>query len=135
MAKPKIVTYFKTVLEDRPGALLAFAKELKSKDLGLLALWGFGTQPGRGELYCIPKNPEKFRKAQTPSGMPMEEGMGLFLKGPDKTGALLKTLETIAEEGVNIVAIHAIATGGNFGSFVRVGSADLEKTAKTLGAK
>jgi len=135
MAKPRLVTYFKTPLEDKPGTLLAVAKEMKSRNLGLLALWGYGTQPGQGELYCIPKNPDKFRTAYKPSGMQMEEGSGIFLKGADKTGALVKTLETIAKEGINITAIHAIAAGGNFGSFIRVAPWDVEKTAKALGAK
>jgi hypothetical protein len=135
MAKPRLVTFFKTSLEDRPGTLLAVAKEMKSKNLGLLALWGFGTQTGQGELYCIPKNPDKFRSAYKPSGMQMEEGSGFFLKGTDKTGALVKTLETIAKEGVNISAIQAIAAGGTYGSFIHVAPGDVERTAKLLGAK
>jgi hypothetical protein len=135
MAKPKLVTYFKTTLEDKPGALLAVAKDLKSKNLGLLALWAYGAQPGQGEVYCIPKNPDKFRNAYKSSGMQMIEGMGLFLKGADKTGALVKTLETIAKEGVNIAAVDAIAAGGNFGSVIHVPPADVERTAKALGAK
>jgi hypothetical protein len=135
MAKPRLVTYFKTSLEDRPGTLLAVAKEMKSKNLGLLALWGYRTQTGQGELYCIPKNPDKFRSSYRPSGMQMEEGSGLFLKGTDKTGALVTTLETIVKEGVNIMAIHAIAAGGNYGSFIHVAPGDVEKVAKALGAK
>ncbi len=135
MAKRKLVTYFKTTLEDKPGMVLAVAKEMKSKNLGLLALWAYSTQPGQGELYCIPKNPDKFRGAYKPSGMQMEEGSGFFVKGADKTGALVKTLEAIEKEGVNIMAIHAIAAGGNYGLFIRVASTDVEKTAKALGAK
>ena len=135
MAKPKLVTYFKTTLEDKPGMLLAAAKEMMSKNLGLLALWAYGTQPGQGELYCIPKNPDHFRSAYKPSGMQMEEGSGFFLKGTDKTGALVKTLDTIAKAGVNITAIHAIASGGNYGSFIQVAPTDVERAAKAIGAK
>jgi hypothetical protein len=135
MAKPKLVTYFKTTLEDKPGSLLAVAKELKAKNLGLHALWAYGVQPGQGELFCIPKNPDKFRTAYKSTGIQLEEGAGVFLKGADKTGALVKTLESIAKEGVNIVAIHAIAAGGSFGSFIRVAPSDVEKAAKALDAK
>jgi hypothetical protein len=135
MAKPKIVTYFKTGLEDKPGTLLAVAQKMKSKKLGLVALWGYGTQPGQGEFYCIPKNPDKFRSAYKPSGVPMEEGSGFYVKGADKTGALLKTLEAIAKVGVNITAIHAVAAGGYYGSFIHVAPVDMEKTAKAIAAK
>lgn len=135
MAKSRIVIYFKTPLEDRPGTLLAVAKEMKSKKIGLRAMWGYGTMPGKGELYCIPKDPDKFRKAFKGSEVPVEEGSGFFVKGSDKTGALVKTLEAIAKGGVNIVAVHAIASGGKYGSFLRVAPADIEKTAKALGAE
>ena len=135
MAKPKIVTYFKTTMEDKPGTLLTVTQDMKAKKLGLLALWGYGTQPGQGELYCIPKDPDKFRRAYKASGMPLEEGSGIFLKGADKTGVLVKTLEAIAKQGVNITAVHAVASGGNYGSFIRVAPGDMEKTAKALGAK
>jgi hypothetical protein len=135
MAKPRLVTYFKTPLEDKPGMLLAAAKEMKSKNLGLLALWAYGTQPGQGELYCIPKNSDKFRSAYRATGAPLEEGTGLFLKGADTTGALVKTLEIIAKEGVNITAVHAIAAAGNYGSFIRVPREDVTKVARALGVK
>jgi hypothetical protein len=135
MAKAKLVTYFKGSLEDRPGALLAVAEDLKSKNLGLLALWAFGTQPGQGEYRCIPRSPDKFRSACKAAGMHVEEGTGVFVKGSDKTGALVKTLKAIAEEGVNITALHAIAVGPNYGSIIQVAPGDIEKAAKALGAK
>ncbi len=135
MAKAKLVTYFKGSLEDKPGALLAVAEDMKSKNLGLVALWAFGTQPGRGEFNCIPRSPDKFRSACKAAGMQVEEGTGVFVKGSDKTGALVKTLRAIAEEGVNITALHAIAAGPNYGSFIRVAPGDVEKAAKALDAK
>ncbi len=135
MAKPKLVTYFKTTLEDKPGMLLAAAREMKSKNLGLFALWAYNTQPGQGELFCIPKNPDKFRSTYKPSGIQMEEGSGLFQKGTDKTGALVKSLEKMAKAGINIMAIHAIAAGGNYGSFIRVAPTDVERAARAIGAK
>jgi hypothetical protein len=135
MANPKLVTYFKTALEDKPGALLAFAKELRSKNLGLIGIWGYGTHSGQGELYCIPKSPDKFRKAYGSPGLQMEEGTGIFLKGADKTGALVKTLEKLAKEGVNIVATQAIAVGGSYGTLIWVSSSDVQKAGKAVGAK
>ena len=135
MASVKLVTYFKIALEDKPGTVLAVAKDLKAKNLGLLALYGYGTQPGQSELYCIPKNPDKFRSAFKSANPTFEEGTGLLLKGEDKTGALVKALESIASAGVNMGAMYAIAAGGKYGSFIRIASADVEKAAKVLGVK
>jgi hypothetical protein len=135
MANPQRVTYFKTILEDKPGALLSVLKDLKAKNLGLIGLWAFGTQAGRGELFVIPENPEKLRNAWRASSILIEEGTGIFLKGTDKTGVLVKSLEAIAQAGVNITAINAVAVGGRYGSFVWVPQDDYQKVSQPLGIK
>jgi hypothetical protein len=133
MAKPQRVVYFKASLEDKPGALLSVAKDLKSKNLGLVGFFGVDTAQGRAELYVIPRNAVKVRNAWKTSGINFEEGTGFFLKGADKTGVLVKSLEAIAQAGVNIVASGAIAVKGQYGSFLWVAQSDVEKTAQALG--
>ena len=135
MAQAKRVTYFKAKIEDKPGSLLAVAQNLKAKKIGLVALWGYATQPGEAELYCVPKDLDKFRGFVKSAGMTMWEGSGFLLKGADKTGALVKTLEALAGAGINIGALHAMAASGNYGAFLRVPDADIEKAARTLAAK
>jgi hypothetical protein len=135
MAKPKRVTYFKTMLEDKPGAGLAFAHALKKGKINLAALWAYGTQTGQAEVYCIPKDIDKFRNFLKGAGMTTWEGVGFLLKGPDKTGALIDSLDALAKAGVNVTAVHAIAAAGNFGAFVRVPDTDIEKATVALGAK
>jgi hypothetical protein len=135
MAKPKRVTYFKTMLEDKPGTGLAFAQSLKSKKINLSALWAYGTQTGQSEVFCIPKDVDKFRAFVKSAGITTWEGSGFILKGEDKPGALVKSLEALANAGVNVNAIHAIAAGGNFGAFVKVPDAEVDKAASALGAK
>ena len=126
--------YFKAKLEDKPGAALAVAQQLKAKNVGLVALWGHSTQTGEARMYCVPKDADKFRNFAKAAGIAVEEGSGFLLRGADKTGALVKSLDTIAKAGANIVALHAIAAGGNYGAFVRVDPADIEKVGKALGA-
>ncbi len=134
MPQPKRVTYFKSNLEDKPGALLAVASNLKARKIGLVALWGYATQPNEAELYCIPKDAEKFRAFLKSAGMTNWEATGFLLKGADKTGALVKSLEALAKAGVNIVALHAMAASGNYGAFLRVSEHDIQKAAEVLGA-
>lgn len=135
MAKTLRVTYLMANLEDRPGALLKVMRDLKAKNIGLTGLWGFGTSEGRAQLFVTAKNSDKVRSAWQASGILAEEGTGFFIKGADRTGALLKDLEALASAGVNIHAIDAVSVGGKFGSFVWVNSADVERAAKALGAK
>ncbi|MBF8294794.1 MAG: hypothetical protein HW389_1339, partial [Bacteroidetes bacterium] len=58
-----------------------------------------------------------------------------FLSGTDTAGALVTSLDAIANAGVNIVATEAIAVGGQFGAILWVSPEDLDKTAQALGAK
>jgi hypothetical protein len=134
MATAKRVAYFKAKVEDKPGALLALAKDLKAKNLGLIALKGVG-QAGQGEILVIAKSPDKLRDAWKASGALKEEGVAFFLSGTDKTGALVASLDAIANAGVNIVATEAVAVGGHFGAILWVAPDDLDKTAQALGAK
>ena len=135
MAKPQRVTYFTISLEDRTGSLLGIAQDLKSKKIGLVGLGGQDIQPGKAEVLLIAKNPDKLRDVWKSSGMKFEEGTGFFVKGADKTGVLVSTLDALAKAGVNIVMSEAIGVGGNFGFFIRVAPSDVEKTAQALGAK
>lgn len=134
MPKAKRVAYFKAKIDDKPGALLALAKDLKAKKLDLIALKGVG-QAGQGEILAFAKNPKKLKDAWTASGTLAEEGTAFFLTGADKAGALVPSLEAISTIGVNIVAVEAIAVGGKFGALVWVAPGDVDKTAQALGAK
>jgi hypothetical protein len=135
MAKPQRVTYFRVNLEDKPGSLLAIARDLKAKNVGLIGLRGQDVQAGYAEVYLVGRNPEKLRNACKSSNMVFEEGTAFFVKGTDKTGALVKTLEVLAKAAVNIVVSDAMAVSGNYGFFIQVAPADAEKTALALGAK
>jgi len=135
MAKPQRVTYFKINLEDKAGSLLGIAQDLRSRKIGLVGLGGQDIQPGKAEAYLIARNPDKLRNAWKSSGMNFEEGTGFFVRGADSTGVLVATLDALAKAGVNIVMSEAMGVGGNYGCFIRVAPADVEKTAQALRAK
>ena len=128
------MTYFKISLEDKVGSLLGIAQDLKSKKIGLVGLGGQEMQGGRAEVYLIAKNPEKLRNAWKSSGI-FEEETGFLLKGADRTGVLVATLDALAKAGVNIVMTEAMGVGGNYGCFIRVAPVDVERTAQALKVK
>ena len=134
MATAKRVTYFKAKIADKPGSLHDLIKNLKAKDLGLLSLKGIskGTQ---GEVLVVAKSPDKLRSAWKDSGLLIEEGIAFYLSGIDKAGALQGDLDALSKAGVNIVATEAVAAGKSYGAILWVAPADIEKTAKALGAK
>ncbi|MBI1808238.1 MAG: hypothetical protein HYR76_14465 [Ignavibacteria bacterium] len=135
MAKAQRVTYFKAHLNDRPGELLNVLKELKAKNVSLSGVWGFATAPGKAELYVVAKNPDKLRKVWQDAGILAEEKTAFMVKGADRTGALLPSLEALSNAGINIVTTDAIAVSGQFGSYIWVNDVDVSKAAEALGAK
>jgi hypothetical protein len=129
------VTFIKAKVADVPGAVLAILQDLKSKNIALKCLWGFAKREGDSEINAVPKDIEKLRNVWKSAGIYMEEGNALFLKGTDKTGVLIKSLETLSKENISMKALHAIAAGGKYGTIILVDPADLEKAVKALGAK
>ncbi|MEX2116954.1 MAG: hypothetical protein WEB37_08700 [Bacteroidota bacterium] len=134
MAKAIRVTYFKTRIENKSGALLALVKDLHAKKLGLIALKGMA-HGGEGEILVVAKDPEDLRGAWKASGILAEEGAAFYLSGADKTGALVENLNTLAGAGVNVAAVEAVSAGLNFGAILWVDPQDLDKAAQALGAK
>lgn len=135
MANAQRVACFKARIEDKPGALLYILKDLKAKNISLAALWAAPAEPGWTELYVIPKNADKVRDFWMKSPLTPEEGTGFFIKGTDRTGALLTVLDTFAREGINLVRTEALAVGGKYGTFFVVATADIERASRVLGAK
>ncbi len=130
MAAQRVI-FFKAVLKDQPGTFLHMMHDLKVKNIGLKCILGMGGS----EICAIPKDPEKLRNAWMAAGILAEEGTGFFIKGEDKTGVLLKTLEALAQAGVNMKTLAAIAAGGKYGTLIVVDAEAVEKAALALGAK
>jgi hypothetical protein len=126
------ITYFVSNLENKPGALLRVMRELKAKNIALAGLWGIETREKAGRLYVVPENPEELKSAWESAGLLTGEGTGFFITGENRTGVLNESLDALANAGVNVDAIDAIAVGGQFGSYIWVDEADIDKASEAL---
>ncbi len=133
MARVKRATYYVADLEDKPGALLKIMQDLKANSIGLTWLWGFGTQAGKAKLYVFSEKSEALKDVWTAAGLQAGEGTGFFVAGEDRIGALIDGLEALADAGLNIISLNAVAVGGQFGSFIWVDASDVEKASSALG--
>ncbi|MEE9555241.1 MAG: hypothetical protein V3W18_13210 [candidate division Zixibacteria bacterium] len=133
MASVTRLPYFVANVKDEPKALLKVMLNLKDLDVGLSGLWGFASKEGKGELFVVARESEALKTAWKESGLFAKEGTGFFISGPDRTGALIETLENLVRWGINIRAIDAIAVGSVFGSFLWVDDEDVERAAIALG--
>ncbi len=134
MATTKKLAYFKVLVDDKPGALLAIARELKDLNIDLVGLKGV-SHARQGDILLIPKNPDKLKTAWTDTGRIVEEGVLFYLSGVNTVGALERSLDGLARANINIAAIEAESVGTRFGAFVWVSPQDVEKAAKTLKAE
>lgn len=135
MTRARRVRFFKAHLVNKPGTLFALTRRLKEQKLALCGLWGYSTSGSTAELYVVPKDPNKLRSLWSSEGILKEEGVGLWLTGTNRTGALNKSLEALFRAGVNIESIDAICVGKEYGSFIWVDPSDIEKAAKALDAQ
>ncbi len=135
MTRTRRVRFFKAQVENKPGALLATTRRLQEKHIGLLGLWAYSLDRSTGELYVVPARPEKLRRLWRSEGILQEEGVGFWLSGGNRTGALNGTLDALAGAGVNIDCIDAIAHGKEFSSFIWVDPANLDKAVQALKAR
>jgi prephenate dehydratase len=134
MTRVRRVRFFKAHIPNKPGSLLSMMKRLKERGLGLCGLWGYSTSGSNAEIYVVPKNPARLRSFWASEGILEEEGVGLWLTGTDRIGALNKSLNALARAGVNIESIDAICVGGAFGSFVWIDPAMIEKATRAMNA-
>ena len=135
MAHAQQVTFLRTNVKNQPGILLSILQAIKNKNISLKSLWGFNKPNGDAELYVIAKDSDKIKSLWEASGLLVQEGTAFFMKGTDKSGALMKNLLAIANANINIKAIHGIAVSGKYGSLLWVDDADVANAAKALGVK
>ena len=126
------VTVLKASLKNRAGALFNVMAALKSKNVGLTGLWGFSKSGGKADLFVVAKNPAKARAILKKARIYRSEMKAFSVKGKDRAGALNSTLGKLGRKRVNINAVHAIAVGGKFGSYILVNSGSVTKAARAL---
>lgn len=118
MLKCAMMADFSINLPDEPGELSRLTAMLREAGINLVALWGYGPGTGDARFYCVPEQAEKFRSFANTAGFQVQEGKTLYLSGTDEGGALVQTLQKIADAGINLQAIEAVAIRGEFGCFL-----------------
>jgi hypothetical protein len=128
----KSMTFFALSLPNRPGELAHFTAQLRDAGINLIGLWC--DEPGVVEtrISCVPESPELFRQFFAGVKIPLEQGTTFYMTGRDEQGALVPTLQRIAEAGINIESIESISTNGRFGCFIWCDQSQLGKLAAVL---
>lgn len=131
----KKVDYFKTTVSNRTGEGAKALAALKNEGVNLLAFSGF-PRGKNAQLDFVAENGAEFRRAAKRAGIAIEGKKSCFLiQGKDRAGAVAAVAGKLAEAGVGIVALDAVAAGGGrYGAILWVAPKDVGKAAKALGA-
>ena len=128
------VNYYYITASNKPGEGAALASLFKDAGVSLLAMHAFPVRR-RVQVDFVPEDARAFTTFARKAKLKLSPRKKAFLvEGTDRTGALLPVLAKLADAGVNITAITAIAAGRKrYGAIFWVNSKDQRKAAKALG--
>ncbi|HEY2921042.1 MAG TPA: hypothetical protein VGK77_18830 [Candidatus Binatia bacterium] len=127
------VQYFYTEVPDKPGGGAKILNMLKEEGVNLLAFVAF-PKGRRAQLDFIPVDQAAFKAAAKKAKIKLVgPKTGFVIQGDDRAGAVGEIASKLAEAGINITALHAVAAGaGRYGAILWVKPRDVNKAAKIL---
>jgi hypothetical protein len=129
------VDYFKAQVQDKAGEGARILSALLGEGIDLLAFTGF-PRGRKAQLDFVPENGPAFRKAAKKVGLAVKKNTAFLVQGEDRPGAVAEIAAKLADAGVSITALDAVAAGdGRYGAILWVKPAAVRKAAKALGAK
>ncbi|MGH8751395.1 MAG: hypothetical protein ACREUV_06790 [Burkholderiales bacterium] len=128
------VEYFTANVSNKPGAAVSALMALRDANVNLLAFSGF-PRAGKAQIDFIPEDSAALKAAAKRTKLKLSsKKTGFLVQGDDRVGALLDTLDKLAQAKVNITALDAVTAGaGRYGAVFWVKSKDVAKTARLLG--
>ena len=129
------VDYFKAQVQDKAGEGARILSALHGEGINLLVFTGF-PRGRKTQLDFVPEDGPAFRKAARKAGIAVTKNTAFLAQGQDCPGVIAEIVSKLADAGVNITALDAVAAGGDrYGAILWVKPADVRKAAKALGAK
>ena len=129
------IDYFHVDAKNKAGEGAKMLTALWESGVNLLALTGFPS--GRkAQIDLIPEDAGSLKKIAKKVGLKLSvKKTGFLVQGVDRVGAVAEILSELAAAKINVTAIDAVTAGeGRYGAIFWVKTADVKKTAKTLGA-
>ena len=137
MADPvRRVDYYYATVPNRAGQGARILDTLRDEGVNLLAVHAF-PEGNQSQIDFFPENPRAFLRAAKKAGMKVSPRRTAFLvEGKDRIGALADVLRQLGDAKINVAATDAVAVGGGrYGAIVFVRRNDVNRAARTLGAK
>jgi hypothetical protein len=133
----RLVTYFYTRIEDKPGNAYQLLARLASEEINLLAFSAVPFGPNHIELTLFPDNSDSLLTTAQQLGLTLGKPQHAFLiQGDDRLGAIADIHQKLFDAHINIYASSGVTDGrGHYGYLIYVKEQDFEAAAKALEAK
>lgn len=120
---------------NKPGEGARILGALAEAKVTLLAAWGYPLGKSKtSRIELVAADGKALRTAAKKAKIKLQrESAGFHIAGRDKVGAVGAAMSALAEKGVNVHAIQAVASGTKYGCLIEVDTSDARKAAKALG--
>lgn len=127
------VTYFHTVVRDRPGEAYRLLAQLAASGVDLLAFHAVPIGPETTQLTLFPDDEQLLVRAAEQEGFDLDgPEHALLCRGDNEIGALAEIHGRLADASINVYASSGVTAGGGFGYLVFVRAGDFEPAARVL---
>jgi hypothetical protein len=127
--------YFSMETPHKVGEGARLLGALRDAGVNLVAFTGF-PRGRRAQVDFIPEDSAQFRQAARKLKIKLGPRKAVFLaQGDDRPGAIAAICEKLADAGINMIAMDAVAIdGGRYGAIFWVEPRNVSKAARLLGA-
>ena len=126
------LTEFVVRLPHRAGELARLSAQLRAANFDVLSYFGPTEGKSADGFHIVPKDAESFREFAAKHGLGTWEEPCFHLTAKHRGGDLVATLDSIAQEGINIQFVNACEANGQFGILIWVDDNDIDRLAKLL---
>ncbi len=128
------VERFSIAVADKAGEGARVLGALAAGKANLIAAWGYPVGDGNARVEVIPVDSVKLKAAAKAAKIKLKkECAAFYVEGRNKVGVVAAALAVLADKGINVRAVQAVATGSKYGAVIEVESKDVRKAAKALG--
>lgn len=126
--------YFSMETPHKVGEGARLLGALRDAGVNLVAFTGFPSGR-RAQVDFIPEDGAQFKAVARKLKFKIGPRKTVFLaQGDDRPGAIAEICEKLANAGINMIAMDAVAVEGRYGAIFWVEPRNVNKAAKLLGA-
>ncbi len=134
-AKVRIVEYFYTMVNDRPGEACRILSQLASEEVNLLAFSAVPIGHDHTQLVIYPEHVDRLARAAEKAGFTLTGPQrAILIQGDDRLGALVGYLQKLYDAKINLSSSTGVTDSrGGYGYVIHLRAEDIDRAAQAMG--